>query len=63
MSDPTGCDEWALKQAADAAMDGIAILDHEEVYRYVNRAHADLYGFDDPEALVGKDWRTLYGES
>ncbi|PSP53392.1 hypothetical protein BRC67_01910 [Halobacteriales archaeon QH_3_68_24] len=63
MSDPTGCDEWALKQAADAAMDGIAILDHEEAYRYVNRAHADLYGFDDPEALVGKDWRTLYGES
>jgi len=50
-----------LATAVDASMDGIAILDEEGEYRYVNEAHAEVYGFDDPEEMVGLNWRACYG--
>jgi len=39
--------------------DGIAILD-DDIYRFVNDAHADQYGCDDPDEQVGKEWRQYY---
>jgi PAS domain S-box-containing protein len=48
-------------QAAVAAMmEGIAILDGD-TYRYMNAAHAGMYGWD-PEELIGRTWRELYSE-
>jgi diguanylate cyclase (GGDEF)-like protein/PAS domain S-box-containing protein len=47
-------------QAVSASMDGIAILDGQEKFAYVNAAHARIYGFTRPEDLVGKSWRLLY---
>jgi PAS domain S-box-containing protein len=46
----------------EASMDGMAILDAESRYVYVNEAHADIYGYDDPEAFVGESWRMCYDE-
>lgn len=53
-----------LKQLAaiEACMDGIAILDREEKYLYLNRSHAEIYGYDDHRELVGKTWRIFYSE-
>lgn len=50
-----------LHQAVEDAADGIAVLAGEE-YVYVDQTHADMYGFDDKEQLLGKSWKTLYGE-
>ncbi|PTY07358.1 hypothetical protein DB347_08640 [Opitutaceae bacterium EW11] len=47
--------------AIEAAADGIAILDREGVYTYVNSTHAVLFGYANAYELVGKSWRELYG--
>ena len=46
--------------AIEACDDGIAITDPDGVFIYMNRAHALMFGFDDPTDLVGKPWHTLY---
>ena len=46
--------------AMDASMDGMAILDGNDCYTYLNQAHAEIYGYDFPEQLVGKSWKSLY---
>ena len=48
--------------AMEAAPDGIAILNHHEVYTYANEAHAKIYGYDRQEELIGNTWRLLYCE-
>ncbi|WP_129117034.1 PAS domain S-box protein [Halegenticoccus tardaugens] len=58
--------ERALRQrsaAMDATTDGMAILDTDGKYVYVNRAHAEMYGYADPEELVGESWQQLYDET
>ncbi len=55
--------ETQLRQqtdAMDAAIDGIAILNEEEKYVYLNKAHATVYGYENTEELIGKSWRVLY---
>lgn len=57
--------EELLKQqlaAIEASIDGIAILDAEERYTYLNQAHAELFGFADATDLLGKTWRELYSQ-
>lgn len=49
-------------KAMDAATDGIAILDADGVYQYVNQAHADIYGYESPGALLGETWKICYSE-
>ncbi|MEF8866599.1 MAG: PAS domain S-box protein [Salinibacter sp.] len=46
--------------AMEAASDGMAILDDEGVYQYVNQAHADVYGYASPEAFLGNSWTMCY---
>ncbi len=50
-------------RAIESAIDGIAILDENETYVYLNPSHAEIYGYDRPEALIGKSWRLLYSEA
>ncbi|WP_436906747.1 PAS domain S-box protein [Halosimplex marinum] len=52
-----------LATAVEASMDGVALLDADGRYEYVNAAHAAVYGYDDPAALEGEHWRTLYDEA
>lgn len=46
--------------AIEACGDGIAILSDEGIYTYMNKAHAECYGYEAPSELVGKNWRFFY---
>lgn len=50
------------ERALESATDGIAILDEEGTYVRVNQAHTDVYGYDDPDEMVGQTWETCYGD-
>ena len=55
--------EQKLKEQGDAmeaAIDGMAVLDRNHNYIYVNKAHAAIYGYDDSSELIGKSWQVLY---
>ena len=47
----------------ESVIDGIAITDANGEYLYVNETHADLYGYDDAEALLGEHWHMCYDEA
>lgn len=49
--------------AIEAATDGVAILDKNGEYSYMNLAHARVYGYDSPVELIGKTWKLLYSGS
>jgi PAS domain S-box-containing protein len=56
---------YAVNQAMAAmenSIDGIAILDADGKYVFLNKAHAKIYGYDSPDELIGKSWRILYDE-
>ena len=48
--------------AMEMASDGMAILDAHGEYTYMNRAHAEIYGYDHPDAFLGESWKKCYGE-
>lgn len=48
------------ERAMEGAMDGMAILDAESRYVYMNGAHARLFGYDDPRELIGQSWTAFY---
>ncbi|MFW6196590.1 MAG: ATP-binding protein, partial [Thermoplasmatota archaeon] len=52
--------KWS--KAMKASMDGMAILDENEEYIYLNNAHAEIYGYDDTDELLGKTWGVLYDD-
>jgi PAS domain S-box-containing protein len=45
--------------AIEAAQEGIAILDEDGEFIYVNEAYTDLYGYD-REEMLGEHWRLVY---
>jgi len=47
----------------ESVIDGIAITDADGEFLYVNETHADLYGYDDPAALLGEHWNVCYAGS
>ncbi len=49
-------------EAMEAAMDGMALLEPDGTYVYLNESHAEVYGYDDPEELLGENWRRLYDD-
>lgn len=51
---------YKRSEAIEASMDGIAMLNSQEQYIYLNDAHARTYGYSRPENLLGQTWRTLY---
>lgn len=53
----------ALQQqlaAVEASIDGIAILNKEGKYIYINKAHVQLFGYHSDQELIGKSWSELY---
>jgi PAS domain S-box-containing protein len=46
--------------AIEAAIDGIAILDREGKFTYLNQAHTFMFGYDSAEQLLDKTWKELY---
>ncbi len=50
-----------LQQAIDQGVEGLALLDQEGRYTYINRAHAAMYGYT-AEELLGHSWKMLYSK-
>lgn len=46
--------------AIEASDDGIALTDAAGVFIFMNRAHAAMFGYPDPAALIGRPWSALY---
>jgi PAS domain S-box-containing protein len=49
-----------LQRAVEHGMEGLALLNADGLYTYMNPAHAALFGFE-VEELIGKSWKELYG--
>src|SRR5215467_512866 len=49
-----------LLRAVEHGMEGLALLNSEGLFTYMNPAHAAMYGFD-VEELIGTSWKELYG--
>ena len=57
--------EEVLRQQSaviENSIDGMAFLDEDGSFVYLNEAHAKLYGYDGPEELLGEGWDVLYDE-
>ena len=48
--------------AIEASHDGIAIVNSDQTYRYMNQSHAELFGYNDREELIGNPWSMFYAE-
>ncbi|MFA5182845.1 MAG: PAS domain S-box protein [Syntrophales bacterium] len=46
--------------AMEAAIDGMALLNTEGKFFYLNKAHVSVYGYDNAGELIGKSWKVLY---
>jgi diguanylate cyclase (GGDEF)-like protein/PAS domain S-box-containing protein len=46
--------------AMKASMDGMAIIDHSGVCIYLNDAYAKIFGYANPEKLIGASWEMFY---
>ncbi|MEM7113446.1 MAG: cache domain-containing protein [Chloroflexota bacterium] len=46
--------------AMQALSDGMAILDVEQQFIFVNRAYAHMHGYRDPSWFNGRSWQTFY---
>jgi PAS domain S-box-containing protein len=46
--------------AIENAFDGIALLDENGIYQFMNKAHAHLFGYDSVDELVGQSWKFIY---
>lgn len=49
-----------LAQALDYSEEGFALTDPDGNYVYINNAHLRIYGYERPQDLLGRSWRTLY---
>jgi PAS domain S-box-containing protein len=47
--------------ALNSSNEGIAILDKDGVYLYLNKAHEEMFGYKEGE-MFGKTWQILYNE-
>jgi PAS domain S-box-containing protein len=46
--------------AVQDAMDGIAVINQEGQYVYVNEAHIKMFGYSNDHDFIGKKWHMLY---
>jgi PAS domain S-box-containing protein len=50
------------EEAMDAAVDGMAILDGDADYVYVNEALVEMFDYEDPQTLRGRGWSAFFPE-
>ena len=55
-------DRLHLQRAIDQGVEGVALLDQNGHYTYINRAHAVMYGYTVDE-LLGQSWEILYSKN
>jgi len=49
-------------KAMEASIDGMAILDMNKTFTYMNEAYVKIFGYESAEELTGKNWEILYDE-
>lgn len=49
-------------KAIESSKDGIAVLNENQKYSYMNQAHAEIYGYNTPNELLDESWKKLYDE-
>ena len=49
-------------RAIEASMDGIAVLNKNLIYIYVNKAHASIFGYDGTAEIIGKSCDFIHRE-
>ncbi len=61
IGDRKATEETLKRQLAtiEAAVDGVAILEGN-TYTYLNKAHVEMFGYQQPEELLGQSWTMLY---
>jgi len=55
--------ETTLKRqiaAIEATTEGIGIVNENDEYIYLNKAHCAIFGYEKEEELLGKTWREIY---
>jgi PAS domain S-box-containing protein len=52
-----------LLNAINHSVDGIAIIDTEGCFQYVNNSHCSLFGYDSTNELLGKHWSISFNNS
>ena len=50
-----------LIAAINTSIEGIALLDENGIYIYMNRAHEKMFGYSEGE-MIGKSWTILYSD-
>lgn len=48
-----------IVRAIEWGLEGVAFLDQNGCFTFMNRAHAAIFGYQ-PEELIGRSWKTLY---
>lgn len=48
--------------AMELTTSGIALLNEDGEYTYLNDAHVSMFGYDDPDELLGGTWRQIYAD-
>jgi len=48
--------------AIENAFDGIAVLNAEGKYVYMNNSHAQIFGYESGAELIGKSWKYIYSD-
>jgi len=51
----------ALKMAINCSHEGIAILNKEGIYTYINKAHEEMFKYEKGE-MLGQSWTILYSD-
>lgn len=49
--------------AMKASMDGIAVTDSDGNFIYINDAYGKIFGYENPDELIGTKWTEFYDES
>jgi PAS domain S-box-containing protein len=49
--------------AIENALEGIAVLDNQGRYVYLNKQHVVLFGYEEQQELLGKNWHMLYDDA
>lgn len=49
-----------LELAVNSTTDGIALLDADSKYYYLNKAHVEQFGYSSASELLGKTWHVFY---
>ncbi len=42
--------------AVEATSEGVAFISNEGIYTYMNRAHAELHGYEHPDQMLEMSW-------